>query len=435
MRLRRLGVKWACAAVAPWVLATGVLVSFTASAGQDLDIGVSRLVLPGAGTEALADLALPRVDLGLFAHRGERRHLASLVLPGEGGRRPSDSFIAVGDLYDPGEPLKADMKRQAAAYPDVNRTLKGDPLVPLRPSLSRAARDLSLARQDDLGRQLFVIDEATPVTTFAPGGEGAEWDATGFVPWEEPSGITGQAAAAPSPAQGATAGTPAPRHTDGATPATPRALVISSTTPAPADRTPIEIAMPPVHSGAQGSGALIARAPFPGPASRAEVARATPVRPAEPDAPSASQPRYTDLIDAASMEREQRCLAEAIYFEARSEPEEGQAAVAQVVLNRVRSGLYPRSVCGVVYQNRHRHLACQFTFACEGKSLRITENGPWQAAMRIARAVTEGRTYLEEVGASTHYHANYVRPGWSKRLKKMDVIGRHIFYKLRPGQT
>lgn len=198
--------------------------------------------------------------------------------------------------------------------------------------------------------------------------------------------------------------------------------------------------MPPVHSGAQGlgpngPGTLVSRAPFPGPQARPDIARATPAPPAEPEAGTRVQPRYTDLIDAASMEREQRCLAEAIYFEARSEPEEGQAAVAQVVLNRVRSGLYPRSVCGVVYQNRHRHLACQFTFACEGKSLRITENGPWQTAMRIAREVTEGRTYLQEVGASTHYHANYVRPSWSKRLKKMDVIGRHIFYKLRPGQT
>ena len=124
-----------------------------------------------------------------------------------------------------------------------------------------------------------------------------------------------------------------------------------------------------------------------------------------------------------------------MYFEARSEPVEGQAAVAQVVLNRVRSGLYPTSVCGVVYQNRHRKFACQFSFACEGKSLRITEQDSWQTAVRVARDVTYGQTYLSEVGASTHYHANYVRPFWAKRLKKMDVIGRHIFYKLKPGQT
>ena len=109
--------------------------------------------------------------------------------------------------------------------------------------------------------------------------------------------------------------------------------------------------------------------------------------------------------------------------------------MAQVVLNRARSGLYPSSVCGVVYQNRHRHLACQFTFACEGKSLRISDGPSWRDATRIAKAVLEGRTYLAEVGGSTHYHADYVKPSWSRRLKKMDVIGRHIFYKLKPGQT
>jgi spore germination cell wall hydrolase CwlJ-like protein len=148
-----------------------------------------------------------------------------------------------------------------------------------------------------------------------------------------------------------------------------------------------------------------------------------------------SRPRYADLIAPGAIEREQRCLAEAVYFEARSESETGRAAVAQVILNRVRSGLYPSSVCGVVYQNRHRHLACQFTFACEGKALRITDTESWDAARRIAQDVTEGRTYLAEVGGSTHYHADYVRPGWARRLRKMDVIGRHIFYQLRPGQT
>jgi spore germination cell wall hydrolase CwlJ-like protein len=106
-----------------------------------------------------------------------------------------------------------------------------------------------------------------------------------------------------------------------------------------------------------------------------------------------------------------------------------------VVLNRVRSGLYPSSICGVVYQNRHRHLACQFTFACEGKALRVSEPDSWNMAQRIAGEVLNGKRYLAEVGASTHYHASYVRPYWARRLKKMDVIGRHIFYKLRPGQT
>jgi len=134
------------------------------------------------------------------------------------------------------------------------------------------------------------------------------------------------------------------------------------------------------------------------------------------------------VVDGDTLASEQRCLAEAIYFEARSEAEDGRVAVAQVVLNRVKSGYYPGSVCGVVYQDRNRPFACQFTFACEGKSLRIKEPEQWQVAQRIAREVYEGRTYLVEVGDSTHYHADYVQPSWAKRLKKMDVIGRHIFY-------
>ncbi|MGO4402856.1 cell wall hydrolase [Bosea sp. RAF48] len=137
---------------------------------------------------------------------------------------------------------------------------------------------------------------------------------------------------------------------------------------------------------------------------------------------------YVGLIEPEHLEREERCLAQAVYFEARSEVEEGRAAVAQVVLNRVKSGVYPATICGVVFQNRHRKLACQFTFACEGKALRITEPEAWKAAMRIAREVYEGKTYLLEVGAAMHYHADYVQPGWAKKLKKMDVIGRHIFY-------
>ena len=129
------------------------------------------------------------------------------------------------------------------------------------------------------------------------------------------------------------------------------------------------------------------------------------------------------------------CLTAAIYYEAASESDDGQRAVAQVVLNRVRHPAFPASVCGVVYQNRHHYMGCQFSFACEGKSLRITDDASWQTATRIAHAVVEGRTYLADVGGATHYHADYVKPRWSRRLRKMDVIGRHIFYQLRAGQT
>ena len=207
---------------------------------------------------------------------------------------------------------------------------------------------------------------------------------------------------------------------DGATPAIPRAEALSSTTPAPADATPIEVAA--------GNLAFTGLSP--------RIARTDGATTPEPEAtPEIARHRYADLIGPDAKDREQRCLAEAVYFEARSEPEEGQAAVAQVVLNRVKSGLYPNNVCGVVYQNRHRYMGCQFSFACEGKSLRIADGPSWQSATRIASAVIEGRTYLSEVGGATHYHADYVKPGWSRRLKKMDVIGRHIFYQLKRGQT
>lgn len=160
------------------------------------------------------------------------------------------------------------------------------------------------------------------------------------------------------------------------------------------------------------------------------VASLTPAGRKEPE----PQQLYAGLIKSEDMAREQRCLAEAVYFEARSEPEEGRAAVAQVVLNRVKSGVYPASVCGGVYQNRHRKLACQFTFACEGKSLRIKEPKSWEVAKRIAQEVYEGKIYLTEVAASTHYHADYVSPRWAKKLRKMDVIGRHVFYSLEPSR-
>jgi Cell Wall Hydrolase len=154
--------------------------------------------------------------------------------------------------------------------------------------------------------------------------------------------------------------------------------------------------------------------------------------PKAPPAASRPVPPKSPLVGVVTSEKEMRCLAEAVYFEARSEPEKGQAAVAQVVLNRVRSEAYPNTVCGVVYQNRHRHLACQFTFACEGKALRTNEAGPWSTAQRIARDVAEGRTYLPGVGNASHYHANYVRPWWARHMDRRDKVGRHIFYFEQP---
>ena len=128
----------------------------------------------------------------------------------------------------------------------------------------------------------------------------------------------------------------------------------------------------------------------------------------------------------------EKCIADAVYFEARGEPLRGQMAVAQVVMNRVFSGRYPDNVCDVVYQNAGHHLACQFTFACEGKDLsRIDEPDMWEQAKRIAKDVLDGKIWLSEVGHATHYHAYWVRPSWVNEMAKLYKLGVHTFYRPR----
>ena len=128
----------------------------------------------------------------------------------------------------------------------------------------------------------------------------------------------------------------------------------------------------------------------------------------------------------------EKCLADAVYFEARGEVMKGQQAVAQVVMNRVFSGYYPHDVCGVVYQNAGRHLACQFTFACEGKDLsRIDEPDMWTQAKQIAKDTLDGKTWLAEVGHATHYHAYWVHPSWVHEMAKLYHLGVHTFYRPR----
>ncbi|MBN8981333.1 MAG: cell wall hydrolase [Rhizobiales bacterium] len=136
-------------------------------------------------------------------------------------------------------------------------------------------------------------------------------------------------------------------------------------------------------------------------------------------------------LDAASRAKSEKCLTEAIYFEARGEAVRGQMAVAQVVVNRAFSGYYPNTVCGVVYQNSNRHLACQFTFACDGIRDVVKEPDMWERAKKIAQATLDGRIWLPEVGKSTHYHAYWVRPSWVNEMKKMYKFGVHTFYRPR----
>ena len=137
------------------------------------------------------------------------------------------------------------------------------------------------------------------------------------------------------------------------------------------------------------------------------------------------------LFDEKSRAKSEKCLAEAIYFEARGEAVRGQIAVAQVILNRAFSGKYPDTVCGVVYQNKHRHMACQFSFACDNHPDVIREPDMWDRAQKIAKAMLDGQLWLPEVGKSTHYHAYWVRPSWVNEMKRMYKTGVHTFYRPR----
>jgi spore germination cell wall hydrolase CwlJ-like protein len=136
-------------------------------------------------------------------------------------------------------------------------------------------------------------------------------------------------------------------------------------------------------------------------------------------------------LDAKSRAKAEKCLAEAVYFESRGEAVRGQMAVAQVVMNRVFSGKYPDTVCGVVYQNKYRHFACQFTFACDNIPDVIREPDMWERARKIAKATLDGQVWLPEVGKSTHYHAYWVRPSWVAEMRKMYKFGVHTFYRPR----
>ncbi len=264
----------------------------------------------------------------------------------------------------------AAIKQGDANFPAIDRTGKGDPVIVLRPGY-----DAHLRR---------------PV---APGEEATK---------NSPEDSRSPTALPPS--ADVAASRPQRQFDDGATPGVPLELALNSSTPTPSDGKLIVVAARP--------------------AAQTTVA-------AQSDANG--KPNYSTLIDPKDSARQMRCLAEAIYFESRSEPEPGQAAVAQVVLNRVRSGIFPTDVCAVVYQDRNHPFACQFSFACEGKSLRIEEPGAWTVATRIAQEVVSGVNYNPKVAEALNYHANYVYPFWAPSLRRVDRIGAHIFYAMRVG--
>jgi hypothetical protein len=378
----RLG--WACNAIAPWCLGLGLVATITAQAGQDKSIGGSVAMESAASPvrDGLAS-ASPSLARTLGGAPSGRILLASLTLGAP------DELSAVDDEVDP----RLDLKKDHARFPIVDRVLKGDPFLGLRPGFDAKLHrrpgsegDLAQTARAALEDPFGSVENALAYAELPP-----DLDAK---PWSDPNSNEGVRTLTVD---------------DGATPNVPMEIALNSSTPQPSDDTPILVLAATPEFGPDG----------------AQTARIL----------SNGHPDYASLIDPKDATRQQRCLAEAVYFEARSESEEGQAAVAQVVLNRVRSGLYPANVCAVVYQDRNRPFACQFSFACEGKSLRVTEPGPWTVATRIAQGVADGKIYNQKVGAALNYHANYVLPYWASALKRVDQIGHHIFYQLRVSQN
>jgi hypothetical protein len=161
---------------------------------------------------------------------------------------------------------------------------------------------------------------------------------------------------------------------------------------------------------------------------------------AEPDAPAADPdlagalpdgavaPFFMPAADRAERDRAGHCLAEAVYYEAGFEPVDGQRAVAQVVLNRVRDPNFPDTVCGVVYQGWWRRTGCQFSFVCDGSLVRRPPgDDEWSRARAVAEQALNGYV-VTAVGAATHYHTDYVNPYWRRSVVEVAKVGTHIFY-------
>ncbi len=127
-----------------------------------------------------------------------------------------------------------------------------------------------------------------------------------------------------------------------------------------------------------------------------------------------------------------RCLTEALYFEARGESTRGQFAVAEVILNRVDSARFPDSLCGVINQGTGKKFQCQFTYTCDGRAERITDQASWRRLGKVARLMMDGAPRNLTFGA-TFYHTTSVRPRWARVFTNTATIGVHRFYRREAG--
>ncbi len=140
--------------------------------------------------------------------------------------------------------------------------------------------------------------------------------------------------------------------------------------------------------------------------------------------------KYIDSLPPVKGDKEWRCLAEALYFEARGESVKGQFAVAEVILNRVDSAAFPDTVCGVVKQGTGRGLwRCQFTYNCDGRSERIRDRAAWERVGKVADIILRGGVARNLTNGATYYHTTAVRPRWAQSFELTAVIGVHLFYR------
>ena len=135
-----------------------------------------------------------------------------------------------------------------------------------------------------------------------------------------------------------------------------------------------------------------------------------------------------DSLRMPKMNRELKCLSEALYFEARGEQIEGQIAVADVIINRKNSSHFPSTICGVVSEGSHRRHACQFSYNCDGKLELIYDKVTYRRIVKLSSMILKG-AFSDVTNGATFFHASEVSPSWSKKFKKTRKIGRHIFYK------
>ncbi|RJF77759.1 cell wall hydrolase [Rhodopseudomonas palustris] len=373
-----------------------------------------RVFASSVGSVQVATFSFGR-PIGTWAPQGSTYQLASVD-----GRSGLGGALSRNRLLQPPTPY------QASDFPAVDRTLKGDRLAIFKP-----------------GQDVPADSTSEPADINAPNVAGAKMAAQ----------APGAAPLDPELAEALTS-EPLPQYGNELDPSHDKAAE-GVVTPGAPSRDPFTVKTSSLFFGTGSLGGLEETLEQwqPGeepmivtPGGESDMKSPLPSASLDPDAPGETiagkgevnvdhhvrtPAERLGLTEPKLRAKHEKCLAEAVYFESRGEKVRGQIAVAQVVLNRAFSGFYPSNVCGVVYQNKHRRYACQFTFACDRVADVVREPEMWDRARRIAAAMLDGKLWLPEVAKSTHYHAYWVRPSWVHEMKKMYKTGVHTFYRPR----